>query len=324
MYCGIYLPALNMNIESYSLNELYTLFNITSPILTLDVMKQAKAMTLKFHPDKSKLDSCYFLFFSRAYKQLHMLYEFQNKTSKPVVAEGSKTYNPNDVLGGGGGERYDEEEEKEREKERKQGQGQEQEQKKFKMSSKMFNAEFEKYGVNTAEQEIAKEYNEWFASDKGIIHTDKISGSGGINAAFMEIKRKKKEENRLIVRGEIEPFSFSAMGGTPLDDMELVKKSYFTDLKEAYSNTVMDASEEDLAEIPTFKNVNAYIQHRDNAMRNVDVLDKQRAEQILQQQQEAEMKKGSELLLRMSNRTNQAEQNNSMFLASLRAIGWGK
>ena len=33
------------------------------------------------HPDKSHLDSKYFLFFSKAYKRLYSIYDFQNKSS---------------------------------------------------------------------------------------------------------------------------------------------------------------------------------------------------------------------------------------------------
>ena len=37
-------------------------------------MKAAKRITLKTHPDKSRLDAKYFLFFSKAYKRLHSIY----------------------------------------------------------------------------------------------------------------------------------------------------------------------------------------------------------------------------------------------------------
>ena len=39
------------------------------------------------HPDKSRLDSKYFLFFSKAYKRLFGIYEFQNKSLKKTYKD---------------------------------------------------------------------------------------------------------------------------------------------------------------------------------------------------------------------------------------------
>jgi hypothetical protein len=42
-------------------------------------MKDCKRVVLKTHPDKSRLDEKYFIFFSKAYNKLKGIYEFQNK-----------------------------------------------------------------------------------------------------------------------------------------------------------------------------------------------------------------------------------------------------
>ena len=56
--------AIDLNIENYSREELYKLFGFkTSAILTEDSMKEAKKIVLKTHPDKSRLDNKYFIFF---------------------------------------------------------------------------------------------------------------------------------------------------------------------------------------------------------------------------------------------------------------------
>ena len=72
----------DLNIDNYSLKDIFRLFSIQSEILDEDVMKQAKKFVLKTHPDKSKLDPKYFLFYSSAYKKLYGVFEFQNKSSK--------------------------------------------------------------------------------------------------------------------------------------------------------------------------------------------------------------------------------------------------
>ena len=72
---------LDLDINNYELQDIYNLFQIHNHSLTTETMKQAKQIVLKMHPDKSKLDQKYFLFFSSAYKKLHAIYEFQNKST---------------------------------------------------------------------------------------------------------------------------------------------------------------------------------------------------------------------------------------------------
>ena len=80
-YQNTTLNSLDLDLEHYSLHDIYHLFNISENDLTEDTLKSAKQIVLKMHPDKSQLDSKYFLFFSKAYKRLFSIYEFQNKST---------------------------------------------------------------------------------------------------------------------------------------------------------------------------------------------------------------------------------------------------
>ena len=71
---------LDLNLDHYSLIDIYNLFNINNN-LSEESLKNAKRIVLKMHPDKSNLDSKYFIFFSKAYKKLYHIYEFQNKST---------------------------------------------------------------------------------------------------------------------------------------------------------------------------------------------------------------------------------------------------
>jgi len=74
------IDTIDLNINNYSKNELYKLFGIdNNTSLTIDIMKICKKTVLKTHPDKSGMDGKYFIFFSKAYKRLHSIYQFQNK-----------------------------------------------------------------------------------------------------------------------------------------------------------------------------------------------------------------------------------------------------
>ena len=80
------LSELDLNVDNYSLEDLYNLFNIPGGILNETNLKSAKQIVYKMHPDKCRLDQKYFLFFSKAYKCLFSIYEFQNKSDKKTEA----------------------------------------------------------------------------------------------------------------------------------------------------------------------------------------------------------------------------------------------
>lgn len=69
---------LDLDISNYSLDDILNLFNIDKNFNNGD-LANAKKIVLKMHPDKSKLDKEYFIFFLKAYKLLYKVYEFKNK-----------------------------------------------------------------------------------------------------------------------------------------------------------------------------------------------------------------------------------------------------
>ena len=77
---------LDLNIDNYSLDDILQLFRLSSDFDEAD-MKEAKKMVLKMHPDKSRLDAKYFLFFSKAYKVLYSIYEFKQKSQTQKIED---------------------------------------------------------------------------------------------------------------------------------------------------------------------------------------------------------------------------------------------
>jgi len=81
------MENVDLNLENYSLEDILQLFHINYNF-TKDELLKCKKMVLKTHPDKSKLDSKYFLFFSKAYNIVFKIYEFKNKQQmKPYQEE---------------------------------------------------------------------------------------------------------------------------------------------------------------------------------------------------------------------------------------------
>jgi hypothetical protein len=71
--------VLDLDIDNYTLEEILQLFDIPADFGE-DDLREAKRKVLKSHPDKSGLDSSYFIFYSKAYKTLFSIWEFKNRT----------------------------------------------------------------------------------------------------------------------------------------------------------------------------------------------------------------------------------------------------
>jgi hypothetical protein len=64
------MEEIDLNIDNYELQDILNLFNINYDFGEKE-MRIAKKIVLQSHPDKSKLDKKYFLFFTKAYKYLY-------------------------------------------------------------------------------------------------------------------------------------------------------------------------------------------------------------------------------------------------------------
>ena len=69
---------LDLDINNYKLSDLLNLFKLRETF-DEDDLKRAKQIVLKTHPDKSGLDSKYFLFYSKAFKSILQIWEFRKK-----------------------------------------------------------------------------------------------------------------------------------------------------------------------------------------------------------------------------------------------------
>ena len=74
------MEDIDLNIHNYDLNDLLNLFKL--PFHFNDThLKDAKKLVLKTHPDKSKLDQKFFLFFSQAYKYLFKIHQLRQSSN---------------------------------------------------------------------------------------------------------------------------------------------------------------------------------------------------------------------------------------------------
>ena len=257
------LLELDLNIDNYTLNDLYNLFNVS--YLDESSLKTAKQIVLKMHPDKSQLDSKYFLFFSKAYKRLFSIYEFQNKSDKKTERDLKKDYFEDsnktvlDTMF-------------ETKKELKDP----------KNFNSWFNEKFEKHRLE--DDDTNKGYGDWLKSDEGLYENNDNVTQANMNEAFEQ--QKKQIQALTVYNGINDTYAAFSGGGSLLGDQSSNFSGSsaglgFTDLRQAHIETIIPITQDDYEKMPKYKNVNEYKTNRDRV--DITPISKTDAERILHQ-----------------------------------------
>ena len=224
---------IDLNLDNYELSDLLELFKLDFDFNEAD-LKNVKKMVLQTHPDKSKLDKEYFLFFSNAYKIIFSVYQFRHKSTTTNLSAYNNDYTVE----------KDEQKEELLEKLRKQPN-----------FNKVFNDLFEQYKLN--DSDIDTGYGEWLKSDENI--DNRTTTMMGMNASF---ETKKKEIQSIIKIEEIEDYNNSGDSSYDLtrDKPEYYSSGLFTnlayeDLKKAHIETVIPVTQDDYLRRTKYRNV---------------------------------------------------------------------
>lgn len=296
---------IDLNIDNYSREDLYKLFGFkTSIILTDEHMKEAKKIVLKTHPDKSRLDNKYFIFFNKSYKKLQEIYEFQNKTisKKSNVANYYDEQN-NHVLDKMFDIKTD-----------------------LKDSSNFnewFNGQFEKHRV---EDPVEHGYGNWLKSDDDIVFTPQ-----NINKDTMgrEMEKRKKQIQALTPYAGVGSYNdTSSVGGSSLMEYNSNFSSGslftsgsnvgFTDLRQAYVESVIPVTEDDFYKTQQFKSIDEYKRHRDSV--NVAPLSNEESMRQLYYQEQKDNEESAAMAFYHAQKLEKAQKNNKVFWAGLKQL----
>jgi len=197
---------MDLNIENYSLEEIINLFKIPFNFDVTD-LKRAKKLVLMSHPDKSKLPSEYFLFYSKAYKILFSIFEFKNKSRSDQTIDYAIIDNDNKEMAEKGLNKY------------------------LKQNNlidenfyKWFNEEFEK------RKEKEEGYETWLKSDEDI-ENDTVK-MNEMNDYF------NKKRMSLVVKQEVKEYSvgnYTSLCEKNDYGSDIFSNLYYSDLKQAHS-----------------------------------------------------------------------------------------
>jgi hypothetical protein len=293
---------LDLNIDNYSREELYNLFGLVKSNLSEENMRESKKTVLKTHPDKSRLDPKYFLFFSKAYKRLYSIYEFQNKNTKKNIENNEYFDTDNTVV-------LDKMFEQDKHL------------KNPKNFNQWFNDQFEKHKINDESDE--KGYGSWLKSDEDIVFTPNVTKA---NMAS-EMEKRKKQVQTLTTYNGVTDYTAASLGGSSLMDYNSNFTSGtlfsnegmgYTDLRQAYVESVIPVTEEDYQKMTKFKNLEEYKYHRNNS--NTKPLDKEESMKQLYHQNQQKDEESAALAFYYAQQSEKSKQKQESFWSGLKQL----
>jgi hypothetical protein len=293
---------IDLNLENYNLNEILNLFKMEANFTELD-LKNAKKIVLKTHPDKSNLKPDYFIFYSKAYKELYRIWEFKNKRYK------NKKDSLNDVI-------YESINDKEKSKILDNFLS--------KKDSKDFNIWFNKeFDKNKLEREDEKTgYGEWFGSSEDV---DELSTSILSKDKIDEGINKKKEKLRaLVVHRGINDIYANTNGSNLSGDVpssyssDLFSNLKFEDLKKAHTETVVPVTIEDFNNVKQFNNLNDYNIYRSS--QDTTPLSEIQAKEYLQKKQKLDETQTTERAYKLAKELELSNKNQDRLWGTIKLL----
>ena len=258
----------NLNIHLYSLEDLLGLFNLTYDI-THEDLKRAKKTVLMTHPDKSKLDSKYFLFYKKAFDIIIRFHDNQNKQRQKVNPQ-TTIYSINDD-------------------------NESTTSKKVSsiindMSKKEFQHKFNDLFEKNMSKKIDTAKNEWFQNDESSFKTNETVNASNMGTIFNTIKDK---QSGLVRYKGVENLATNNSNTSSYyddideDDSYVVSDPFsklkFDDLRKVHKDeTVFSVSERDFNKVTKYSSVDHFMIARSN--QSTTPMEKQEAEMILAQQ----------------------------------------
>jgi hypothetical protein len=303
-------PGHNLNINTYSLEELLGIFDLKYHI-TIEDLKRAKKKVLMLHPDKSKLPADYFLFYKKAFDVVCQFYENQNKqnaevSSKntayvPIKAPISAVQQVSTVIEKMGEKGFQEK----------------------------FNELFEKNMAKTPDPER----NAWFKNDEPAYQIDAQVNTKNMGEVLENIKQKNQGMVKytgvqsLYTGGQPGPGAglYDDDGGEHSDEYvscDPFSKLKYDDLRKVHKDqTVFSVSESDFAKVPKYASVDQY--NRARAETAGKPLDKTEAEAILANREREMQEKMMQRQYQASLQTMEYEKKNQKVMASFLYLGNG-
>jgi len=306
---------LDLNIDNYSLDDILQLFRLSSDFDEAD-MKNAKKLVLKMHPDKSRLDAKYFLFFSKAYKVLYSIYEFKQKSQTQKIEDveyENIEFNDSEIP----------------DDSKKKGLQTFFEKNKKLQSPKQFNKWFNQQFENNKllSESDANGYGDWLKSEEGLDEFDP-NQQLSLSEITRHIEKKKSEMRTLVTYDETAIHDFyqnttiraSALSGEAPKyySSDLFSALPYQDLKQAHTETVIPVTYDDYKNKQKFNTINEIQQYRQT--QDTTPLSEIQAREYLTNKSKMEEKEGTKLAYDLAKQVEQSKQKNKAFWSNIMSI----
>tara|TARA_B100001057_G_scaffold264219_1_gene264306 strand:- start:2226 stop:3131 length:906 start_codon:yes stop_codon:yes gene_type:complete len=259
----------NLDIHMYSLTELLDLFGLTHDI-SMEDLKRAKKKVLMSHPDKSKLDAKYFLFYKKAFEVIVQFYDNQNKHKKMQRNDTEYDSSSHNHLDNSNTKEVSS--------------------KINKIPTKDFQTQFNKLFDENMTTKIDQSKNDWFTSNENNYEIAENVNSKNMGEVLNKIK---ENQSSMVQYNGVQNLYVNGNSGNSLyekDDGAYVttdpfSKLKFDDLRKVHKDeTVFSVSEKDIHKVPQYASVDQFVRAR--GKQAVSPMEKQEAERILATQNE--------------------------------------
>ena len=240
----------NLDISTYSFEDILQLFTLDENNVTTDQLKKAKKKVLYMHPDKSNLPKEYFLFYKKALDIVVRVYEMNSKVNQTVpnnqVYIPEKTHIATNQI----------------------------ENTMKSMSSSQFNSKFNHlFETHSKTRDKDKNKNEWFKNNEYMPPITQIQNKSEMDAAFETYKEKQKSD--MVKYTGVVPICLNGGSSGFYDNDEeednasyicadLFSKLKFDDLRKVHKDqTVFSVSEKEFQNVKQFNSVDHYVTARE-------------------------------------------------------------
>ena len=281
---------IDLNIDNYDLDDLLNLFKLSHDF-TRDDIRNAKKIVMKTHPDKSRMDKKYFLFFSSAYKIIYSIHEFRDRSDKNRSTEYSIE--------------NDEEKEKMIESIKKKSD-----------FNKIFNDLFDKHQIK--DEDTKTGYGDWLKSDDDI--DTRSTTMSQMNEKF---EQKKEEVKALTIRKDVQDTmcqnNFELTGDKPESySAALFSPLQFEDLKKAHVESVIPVTRQDYDERQKFSNIQDMRQHRNT--QDTKPLSISQASDYLNQRKGLENKTDTQRAFKLAKQDEASRKANDAWMSGFKLL----
>jgi hypothetical protein len=302
-------PTHNLDIQTYSLEELLSLFGLTAYNISTNDLRQAKKRVLMLHPDKSKLDSKYFLFYKKAFDVIVQFYDNQNRQHKQVDGK-ELVYQPNEDNDNSTSDHIN------------------------KQINEISNSDFQDkfnrlFESNNMGARHDTTQNEWFKQEDNEFNIPE--GKISRNEMGDAFNRVKQQSNSVIKYNGVQEMSHTtSVGNSSLyeDTDQYVScdpfgKLQYDDLRKVHRDqTVLAVSEHDFDQSKTYKSVDEF--NRARSQYSYDPLEKEKATTMLQEQERVMNEQMMQKEYKSKLQTQQYAEKNKTVLASFLQLKNGK